>query len=114
VREAFSQHGGFDTGGVVAASAHFNVAFDSETRAAGPNLQAAVPAPGSSAVKPVVRRSPVAKRRTPFRPRLALVASDAVALTLCFSVALQIVHQPRNGSVGSALFANIALSLPFS
>lgn len=93
------------------ASALPKVGRGGETRGAGPALQA-VPPPGPSAVERAAPPSPAAKRRPPFRPRLALVASDAVALTLCFSVALQIVHQPRNGSVGSALFANIALSLP--
>ena len=63
MEEAFSSLAGSTQSELSRASAHFNVTIDSETRAAGPDLQAAVPAPGSSAAKPVVRRSPVAKRR---------------------------------------------------
>ena len=52
------------------------------------------------------------RKRPPVRPRLALLASDLVALTLCLSAALYLVHQPTSASVDSALLANIVLSLP--
>ncbi|MGO9150342.1 MAG: sugar transferase, partial [Acidimicrobiales bacterium] len=93
------------------ASALPKVGRGGETRGAGPALQA-VPPPGPSAVERAAPPSPAAKRRPPFRPRLALVASDVVALTLCLSAALYLVHQPTSASVDSALVANVVLSLP--
>ncbi|MGP8064535.1 MAG: nucleoside-diphosphate sugar epimerase/dehydratase, partial [Acidimicrobiales bacterium] len=103
----------------LASSALFNVSrasalpnlIESETRGPAPTLQA-VPALASPDVERGSWPSPVAKGRTSFRPRLALVASDAVALTLCFSAALRLVHQPGSSSVDSALLANVVLSLP--
>jgi exopolysaccharide biosynthesis polyprenyl glycosylphosphotransferase len=93
------------------ASALSNAVIDSEIRGSAPTLQS-VPVLASSAVERGARPSPMAKGRARFRPRLALVASDVVALTLCLSAALYLVHQPGNGSVDAAVLANVVLSLP--
>jgi len=93
------------------SSALSNVAVDSETLGRAPTLQA-LPDLASSPVGPGPRPSRVAKSHRRFRPRLALVASDTVAMTLCFSAALYLVHQPSDASVNSALLANVVLSLP--
>jgi exopolysaccharide biosynthesis polyprenyl glycosylphosphotransferase len=53
------------------------------------------------------------KGRARFGPRLALVASDLIALTLCLSGALLLTHQKgTSSSQHQALLANVVLSLP--
>jgi exopolysaccharide biosynthesis polyprenyl glycosylphosphotransferase len=111
VEEAFSSVASSALLNVARASALSNVVIGSETRGPAPTLQS-VPVLASSAVQQGARPSPAAKGRAPFRPGLALVASDVVALSLCLSAALYLVHQPGNGSVDSALLANVVLSLP--
>jgi len=90
-------------------SARSNEAMKGEARGA---LQP-VPLPSSSDERAQAHALPMPKGRARFGPRLALVASDLAALTLCLSGALYFVHQkspsPRWDSV---LFANVVLSLP--
>ena len=109
VEEAFSSLAGSTQLERSRASALSNVTIDSDQRGAGLTLQAVPVPPRSGAAQ---RQSPVVRKRPPVRPRLALLASDLVALTLCLSAALYLVHQPTSASVDSALLANIVLSLP--
>ena len=82
--------------------------LDGEARGRAPTPQA-VRVSALSAGGPLAR--PLGKGRASFRSRLALVASDMVALTLCLFAALYLVHQPGNDSPDSALLADVVLSL---
>ena len=91
------------------AAGRSSVVVDGDIRRTVAPLQA-VPAlvPVPSETRPL----PLAKHARRFRPRLALVASDVVALAFCLAAALYLVHQAGSASVDAALLANIVLTLP--
>jgi exopolysaccharide biosynthesis polyprenyl glycosylphosphotransferase len=93
------------------ASTLSSVVVADETQGTAPTLRA-VPIPTATATGNDARPSPMPKHSARFRLQLALVASDLVALTLCLSAALYLIHQAGNGSVRSALLADAVLSLP--
>ena len=93
------------------ASSRPGEAHNSDARGL-PALQP-VPVPSSSDERAHAHALPMPKGRAHFGPRLALVASDLAALTLCLSGALYLVHQKSpSTSWDSVLLANIVLSLP--
>ena len=86
-----------------------------DARGAATRVVAALPlqAVPLAAPLPEVRQSALESTgRARFVPRLTLVVSDLVALSLCLLGALYLVRQPGAGAGASVWFANIVLSLP--
>jgi exopolysaccharide biosynthesis polyprenyl glycosylphosphotransferase len=81
-----------------------------ETAEPGTPALQAVPLPSLPEID--LQALPIPRGRARLGPRLTLVGSDVVSLTLCLFAAGYLVHQPGGGTARSILLANVALSLP--